>query len=1020
MEKMQRLLGVERQRLSAALVVLLALSLVMPQPILAQTKQQPDTTLGRDSAAEQPEWYQTLPPNQPGFPVVLSGAGLTMWSSPTLVDLDGDGHLEILVAGADLVGGVPGHGGMVYAYRDNGSLFWETHVRAPINSTPSAADLNGDGHPDVVVGMGVGGGYSNLPLTGPWNGGVIALDGLTGQELWTFDTQDWLNHSPDGWLDGVVSTPAIGDINGDGQLEIAFGAWDQCIYLLDRFGQPLWGNLPGLLPGQIRCGGHGFYNEDTIWSSPALADVTGDGRLEIIVGADISPGNYWGDPGGGYLYILDANGNTLAREWMDQVIFSSPAVADLDDDGQYEFVVGTGTYWTNKGYYVTAFDYDPAPSNPADRLQVKWRNSTVGRVFASPAIADLDRDGSLDVVITSPVGESGQDGTFVYAWRGSDGASLFQRRACNYMGQSLNTLSSPTVADIDGDNWPEILFSHAWEVDILNHDGTYYTDYSNPQWPGGPQHPGCVRDHNPTTELTYWAQWTLYASPAVGDLDGDGDAEIVIPGHNPSNPNQGMIFAWTGHSVEAAPDWPMWRHDDHHTGNKYFETIPPTNPTSLSSPSHTVGAWSTSNQVQVVWSGAQDQGSGLQGYSIAWDKSADTLPDAIQDLSADTTSTTSPVLADGKGYYFHLRTGDRAGNWTAEAIHLGPFWIDSTLPTSQASSPKIVTGPFQVTWSGNDATSGIRDYTVQVRDGNGPWTTWLANKTDTSASFPGQVGHVYYFRSIARDKAGNVETDYGELGDTQTVVAQYVLQGSVYDQKGEPVSGATVTAQPAALNESLTGSDGRFALGFAGEGVYDLTASHNSYGELLPMEDVVVDSDLDGLAFYLPPAVNLIQNGDFEAPGGWELGGVVAPMPVPETGHTGDCALEVGELPDPPQTPPFWTWAISQTVTLPEEAREATLSWLYRIEGDAQPDDELLVTVHGATAEVSQTLPLDATVWTHSWLDVTDFVGQEVVVTFSLRRAATQDVLTVWLDEVALGTKTGYFVFLPAVRRDVP
>jgi hypothetical protein len=672
--------SIQWQKLCVVLIVAAVLGgLVLPGMDASQaqatdpsTPLEPDPGPGEVPSYESvgPDWYQTLPPAQPGFPVGLSGAYLVWGSSPTLADLDGNGTLEILVAGRDLVGGRPGCGGMVYAYRHNGTLFWQTRVRAAINASPTVADLNGDGHPDIVVSMG------GLVETQCWHGGVTALDGLTGQVLWTFDTQDWLNHHLDGWRDGVFSTPAIADVNGDGQPEIAFGAWDQCAYLLDRNGQPLWGNLPGLLPQEF-CGGHGYYNEDTFWSSPALADVTGNGRLEIIIGADISPGNIWGDPGGGYLYIFDGDGNALAREWMDQTIFSSPAAADLDHDGDLEIVVGTGPYWAKTGYYTSAFDYDPNPSDPADRLILKWRRSTSGRTTASPAIADLNKDGWLDVIITSPVGENGADGTFLYAWRGSDGAPIIQRRICNFMGQSQSTFSSPTIADIDGDNRSEILLSHAWEIAIFNHDGTYYTDYSNPRWPGGPAHPGCRRDHQPTTELSYYARYSLYATPAVGDLDGDGNAEVVIPGHNPDNPNQGMIFAWTGHSLEQGAPWPTWRYDERHTGYPSYETIPPTNPTSLSSPSHKPGVRSTSNRVKVVWSGASDQGSGVAGYSVVWDTSPNTLPDTILDLGATAQSTTSPPLPNGRNLYFHLRTGDRAGNWTAGALHLGPFWIDA-------------------------------------------------------------------------------------------------------------------------------------------------------------------------------------------------------------------------------------------------------------------------------------------------------------------------------------------------------
>lgn len=946
----------------------------------------PPASLARSVPPAAPDWWQNPPPSQPGYPVPLSSAVFFINSSPALADLDNNGAPEVIIGGRQLVGGSPGCGGMVYAYRADGSLLWQASVRAPVNATPTVADLNGDGYPDVIVPLG------GLVASQCWHGGVTALNGLNGQALWTFDTQDWLNHSPDGWLDGVISTPAVGDVNGDGYPEIAFGAWDQCIYLLNRAGQPLWGNLPGILP-QVYCGGHGFYNEDTIWSSPALADVTGDGRLEIIIGADISAGNVWGDPNGGYLYILNADGTTLAREWMDQVIYSSPAVADLDQDGAFEFVVGTGTYWPGTGHYVSAFDYDPNPANPADRLVLRWRRTTAGRVFASPAIADLNGDGWLDVVITSFSGDDGQDGTIVYAWRGSDGTPLFQRRACNYLGQSGNTVASPTVADVDGDAGPEILFGHLWEVAVLNADGTYYSDYSNPLG-GSPIHPGCARDHTPTTNLTYLVNYSAYASPAVGNLDGDGDREVVVGAHDPNDSSRGAIYAWSGHAGSAAP-WPQFHHDAQHTGNFCFAPRPPTNPALNSDPPANV--WTNDNTVHVTWSGAStDSACGVRGYSIQWSDAPGTVPDRIVDTSGNAVTT---PLADGV-WYFHLRTFDGFGTPAATTVHLGPFQIDTVVPTSQAASPTgYTTNPaIPVTWSGSDVGSGIASYDVQVQTDGGAWQNWQTDVTFTAAVYNATAGHVYCFRSRAEDQAGNVEA-YPAGADSCVTVAQHALSGSVWNNRGQPVLGALVSADPPMVNTARSAVDGSFALYFNTPGAYDLDASRNDFGKQ-PASHYTLAGDLSGVFFVLPPLDDLVLNGGFEdGVQHWAVAGAT----VAADAHSGDSALafDGGDV-------------ATQTVNLPGGLLAPTLSLVYRVEGSVQPSDRFTVTARCVCRTVTLSLPLDATDWSHAWAD-TSGMGGAVQVTLQ----SDLDSASVLIDEVTLGSSWpgAYRLFLPVALR---
>ena len=77
--------------------------------------------------------------------------------------------------------------------------------------------------------------------------------------------------------------------------------------------------------------------------------------------------------------------------------------------------------------------------------------------------------------------------------------------------------------------------------------------------------------------------------------------------------------------------------------------------------------------VEVAWSGAFDFGSGIDGYSVAWDRVATTLPDATKDLEETTSRSVSAPLPAGT-YWFHLRTRDNAGNWSL-GTHVGPFVI---------------------------------------------------------------------------------------------------------------------------------------------------------------------------------------------------------------------------------------------------------------------------------------------------------------------------------------------------------
>jgi hypothetical protein len=96
------------------------------------------------------------------------------------------------------------------------------------------------------------------------------------------------------------------------------------------------------------------------------------------------------------------------------------------------------------------------------------------------------------------------------------------------------------------------------------------------------------------------------------------------------------------------------------------------------STSHPVGAPTSRNTIVIAWSGAFDQGSGVDGFSSHWDPNVTADPDTAKDAEEDVATATSPPLQPGT-YYFHLRTRDNAGNWTA-AVHSGPYVIRADAP----------------------------------------------------------------------------------------------------------------------------------------------------------------------------------------------------------------------------------------------------------------------------------------------------------------------------------------------------
>ncbi|MDD5530781.1 MAG: FG-GAP-like repeat-containing protein [bacterium] len=300
-------------------------------------------------------------------------------SSPLLFDVDNDGYLEIVFGS---------HDKSVYALNWLAKQsIWSFATTGKIGySSPNAGDIDGNaGTIEVVIGSE--------------DSCLYVINGMDGSLKWKYKTGG-----------AIVSSPAIGDINGDGYDEIIIGSKDHKLYALNyNISDTLW---------TFTAGGE-------VWSSPALGCLDGDTLPDIVFGCHDS-----------YVYAIKG-GDSTSLLWSYKtagaIEYQSAGLADIDKDSKLEVIIGS--FWGSALYALQGEDGS-----------FIW-NATFGQPFASlPAIADIDNDGDLEIMT------SVHDG-FCHTWN-PDGSEQWE---WGYPGGDQD--GPITVGDIDGDSNLEIIGS---------------------------------------------------------------------------------------------------------------------------------------------------------------------------------------------------------------------------------------------------------------------------------------------------------------------------------------------------------------------------------------------------------------------------------------------------------------------------------------------------------------------------------------------------------------------------------
>jgi len=254
----------------------------------------------------------------------------------------------------------------------------------------------------------------------------------------------------------IVSSPAIGDIDKDGNIDVVFTSMDSLCYALNGSN----GNLKWV--SDTSAG--------PIYSSPAIGDFNVDDSIEVVFG-------FLNDK---YYFIKGKDGSNIWTKTTSSNIYSSAVIDNIDGDGNFEVVACSD----NRPIYVFR----------GESGFWQWIFTGAGPVRSNPAIADVNLDGTMDVVITSVDGSAYVVSNAVKLWSYATGDSIY---------------SSPAIADIDNDTIPEIIFG--------SDDGYLY-----------------VLNGDSTLQWRYNIGSKIRSSPAIGDIDGDGYKEIIVGADNDS------------------------------------------------------------------------------------------------------------------------------------------------------------------------------------------------------------------------------------------------------------------------------------------------------------------------------------------------------------------------------------------------------------------------------------------------------------------------------------------------------
>lgn len=339
---------------------------------------------------------------------------------------------------------------------------------------------------------------------------------------------------------------SAGDLDGDGDFEFAIVPWSDtnCVFAFERDGTPVSG-WPVYFEGGGGTGTRGAFG-------PAVcSDLDGDGVDEVIINTLQGEIYIWHGDGTGFLDSTGFFYDLPDAAWA----YSSPAVADIDGDGEKEIVVGSNL----SKVYALKLDGTVMDGFPVN---------VSGGIYTAPILADFDPDiPGLEIAV-------GTYGNKVYL---IDNAGNILSGWPQIVSFSCDICVGLSAGNLDLDPEPELIVHGDDGLYVFNKDGSLVPGF--PVVSGGGRSAGIIGDVDQDGEPEiFWNTddgWLkgvkkdgeeLYgfpiltgddgpSSPLLVDLDQDGLIDLL------GTAGAGLFYGFTLMSNYGQMEWPFYKHD---------------------------------------------------------------------------------------------------------------------------------------------------------------------------------------------------------------------------------------------------------------------------------------------------------------------------------------------------------------------------------------------------------------------------------------------------------------------------